>query len=265
MEIIGYLAALLIGLSLGLTGSGGSILTVPILVYLMRLSPVMATSYSLFVVGTTSLVGGYNFYRQGLVNFKASLIFGLPSLITVYLSRKFLIPAIPEEVFRLNSLVVTKELLLMVLFALLMILASYSMIIKKCCQDWKINQSEKINYWLIVVEAIIVGLISGLVGAGGGFLIIPVLVIFIRLDMKMAVGTSLYIIAANSLFGFVGDIFQYKIDWRFLLIFSALSIAGIFIGSAFADKTDSGKLKRGFGWFVLVMGVYILFKEIFMS
>lgn len=265
MEIIGYIAAMLIGLSLGLTGSGGSILTVPILVYLMQLSPLMATSYSLFVVGTTSLVGGYKFYRQGLVNYKTALIFGLPSLITVYLTRTFLIPALPEVIFRLGNLAVTKELLLMVLFALLMILASYSMITKKCCQDWKINQSGKINYGLIIFEAIVVGLISGMVGAGGGFLIIPVLVIFIRLDMKMAVGTSLFIIAANSLFGFVGDIFLYKIDWIFLLLFSSLSIVGIFIGAAFAEKIDSGKLKRGFGWFVLAMGVYILFKEIIIA
>jgi uncharacterized protein len=264
MEILGYIAALLIGLSLGLTGSGGSILTVPILVYLLRLSPVMATSYSLFVVGTTSLVGGFKFYRQGLVNFKTVLLFGLPSLVTVYLTRSYLIPAIPEQILRLGSLLVTKELLLMVLFALLMILAAYSMITKKCCSNWKINQSGKVNYGLILTEAVAVGLISGMVGAGGGFLIIPALVIFIRLDMKMAVGTSLFIIAANSLFGFVGDIFHYQIDWAFLLIFSFLSIGGIFIGSAFAHKIDSDKLKRGFGWFVLAMGIFILLKELFL-
>ncbi|WP_026461298.1 sulfite exporter TauE/SafE family protein [Adhaeribacter aquaticus] len=264
MEILGYLAALLIGLSLGLTGSGGSILTVPILVYLMGFSPVMATSYSLFVVGTTSLVGGAKFYRQGLVNFKTVLLFGLPSLIAVYLTRSYLIPAIPAQIFTVGQLIVTKELLLMVLFALLMILASYSMITKKCCQDWKIIQRENINYGLITLEAIIVGLISGMVGAGGGFLIIPVLVIFLRLDMKMAVGTSLFIIAANSLIGFVGDVFHYQMDWEFLLLFSGLSIIGIFIGSAFADKVDSEKLKRGFGWFVLAMGIYILIKELFL-
>ena len=264
MEILGFVAALFIGLSLGLTGSGGSILTVPILVYLMRLNPVMATSYSLFVVGATSLVGGYKSYRLGLVNFKTVLLFGLPSLVSVYLTRRFLIPAIPDQVFTLGSLVVTRDLLLMVVFALLMILASYSMITKKCCQDWKINQGAAIPYPLILTEAVVVGLISGMVGAGGGFLIIPALVIFLRLDMKMAVGTSLLIIAANSLFGFVGDIFHYQIDWNFLLIFSALSIAGIFIGSAFASKIDSEKLKRGFGWFVLAMGVYILVKELFL-
>lgn len=262
MEILGFISALLIGLSLRLTGSGGSILTVPILVYLIGLNPVLATSYSLFVVGLTSLVGGYKFYRQGLVNFRTALIFGLPSLITVFLTRRFLIPALPEIIFRVGELAVTKDLLLMILFGILMILASYSMITKKCCQDWKINQGNKINYWLVVVEAITVGLISGLVGAGGGFLIIPVLVIFIRLDMKMAVGTSLFIIAVNSLFGFVGDMLNYQVNWVFLLIFSGLSVVGIFIGSAFADKIDNQRLKRGFGWFVLAMGVFILLNEI---
>jgi uncharacterized membrane protein YfcA len=262
METLGFLSALLIGLTLGLTGSGGSILTVPILVFLIGLNPVLATSYSLFVVGLTSLVGGFKFYRQGLVNFRTALIFGIPSLIAVFLTRHFLIPALPEVIFQVGELVVTKNLLLMVLFGILMILASYSMITKKCCQDWKINQGDKINYGLVVGEATIVGLISGLVGAGGGFLIIPVLVLFIRLDMKMAVGTSLFIIAVNSLFGFVGDLFHYQIDWIFLLIFSALSIVGIFIGSAFADKINSQRLKRGFGWFVLAMGVFILLNEI---
>ena len=153
MEIPGFIAALLIGLSLGLTGSGGSILTVPILVYLLRLSPVMATSYSLFVVGTTSLAGGFKFYRQGLVNFNTVLLLGLPSLVTVYLTRNYLIPAIPEQVLRLGSLVLTRDLLLLVLFALLMILASYSMINRKCCSNWKINQAGKSNYGLILADS----------------------------------------------------------------------------------------------------------------
>jgi uncharacterized membrane protein YfcA len=261
MEILGFVSALLIGLSLGLTGSGGSVLTVPILVYLIGLTPLLATSYSLFVVGLTSLVGGFKFYRQGLVHFRTAALFGLPSLITVYLTRRYLIPALPEVIFQVAGLGVTKDLLLIILFGILMILASYSMIIKKCCQHWKINQGGKINFGLVVAQAITVGLFSGMVGAGGGFLIIPVLVIFIRLDMKMAVGTSLLIIAANSLFGFVGDIFLYQINWMFLLGFSALSVAGIFVGTAFADKIDNQKLKRGFGWFVLAMGIYILLHE----
>lgn len=265
MEIIGYIAALFIGLALGITGSGGSILTVPILVYLMRLSPVLATSYSLFVVGATSLAGGFRFYRQGLVHFRTVLIFGLPSLTTVYFTRRYLIPAIPSPILSISNggLVISREMLLLLLFALLMVFASFSMIRENCCRNWKINRNTSFNYPIMILVAIIVGLVSGLVGAGGGFLIIPALVIILGLDIKRAVGTSLLIIAANSLFGFIGDMFHYHPNWSFLLVFSSLSMVGIAIGAAFAHKIDSRKLKQSFGWFVLIMGLCMLIKEIF--
>ncbi|GAB2536899.1 sulfite exporter TauE/SafE family protein [Rufibacter soli] len=264
MEILGYVAALVIGLSLGLTGSGGSILTVPILVYLMHLSPVIATAYSLFVVGSTSLVGSVKFYRKGLVSFRTALIFGVPSLTTVFLTRTFIVPAIPEYILTIAGFDITKDLLLMVLFALLMVMASFSMIKKRRLKPNLENGQQNTPYAAVVGQGILVGLVSGLVGAGGGFLIIPALVLLTGLDMKLAVGTSLFIIAANSLIGFLGDLFHYDIDWVFLLSFSALSIAGIFIGTAMASKIQGEKLKKGFGWFVLAMGVYILIREIFL-
>ncbi|NDK55644.1 sulfite exporter TauE/SafE family protein [Pontibacter fetidus] len=267
MEIFGYIAAILIGLSLGLTGSGGSILTVPILVYLMRLSPVMSTSYSLFIVGTTSLVGSFKFYRKQLVSFKTALIFGAPSLTTVFLTRTFLVPAIPAHILNIGGFEITKDILLMVLFAILMVMASFSMIrkpkLKTQLQDDDAEQD--IQYFAVMAQGTLVGLVSGLVGAGGGFLIIPALVLFTGLDMKLAVGTSLFIIAANSLIGFMGDVFQYNIDWVFLLTFSALSVAGIYIGTALSSRIDGNKLKKGFGWFILAMGLYILSREIFLS
>ncbi len=264
MEILGYISAVLIGLSLGLTGSGGSILTVPILVYLIGLNPVMATSYSLFVVGATSSVGGIRFYRQGLVHLKSLLTFGLPSLLTIYLTRLYLVPALPDQLLQVGNHVVTKGVFVMVLFALLMILAAYRMIRHKenICQDS--YGEERGQYPKILTQAVLVGLVSGLVGAGGGFLIIPALVLLLRLDMKTAVGTSLVLIAGNSLVGFLGDMFHYAIDWVFLLTFSALSVVGIYLGSAFAHKVNSRSLKKGFGWFVLAMGVLILGKEIFL-
>ncbi|MFD2247380.1 sulfite exporter TauE/SafE family protein [Pontibacter ruber] len=266
MEILGYIAALLIGLSLGLTGSGGSILTVPILVYLMRLSPVMSTSYSLFIVGTTSLVGSFKFYRKQLVSFKTALIFGAPSLTTVFLTRTFLVPAIPAHILNIGGFEITKDILLMVLFAILMVMASFSMIRKpKIKSEIEDDTEQGIQYVAVMVQGTLVGLVSGLVGAGGGFLIIPALVLFTGLDMKLAVGTSLFIIATNSLIGFVGDIFQYNIDWIFLVTFSALSVAGIYIGTALSSKIDGNKLKKGFGWFILAMGLYILSREIFLS
>lgn len=265
MEILGYIAALFIGISLGLTGSGGSILTVPILVYLIGLSPVMATSYSLFVVGGTSLVGSYKYYRKDFVSFRAALVFGVPSLLTVLLTRSFIIPAIPEEIFTIAGFTVTKDTLLMLLFAVLMVAASYSMIRRgKPEAEADAAGGHRIHYLPVLAQGTVVGLVSGLVGAGGGFLIIPALVLFTDLNMKLAVGTSLFIIAANSLLGFAGDIFQYDIDWAFLLTFSALSVAGIFIGTALTSRINGEKLKTGFGWFILAMGLYIILREIFL-
>ncbi|TNE72418.1 sulfite exporter TauE/SafE family protein [bacterium] len=261
MDIVGYLASILIGVSLGLIGGGGSILTVPVLVYLFSVNPVMATAYSLFIVGLTSAVGSVNYFQRGLVNVKTAIIFGIPSIIAVYLTRHFIIPAIPSEVFTIGDFVVTKSILLMVLFAALMIAASYSMIKKDTKGQEEEGGEQKFNYPLILIEGAVVGMLTGLVGAGGGFLIIPALVVLSKLPMKEAVGTSLAIIAAKSLLGFTGDLGKTEIDWTFLVIVSAFAIAGIFVGSALSKKVDGKKLKPAFGWFVLVMGIYIILKE----
>jgi uncharacterized protein len=263
MDIIGYFAAVLIGVSLGLIGGGGSILTVPVLVYLLGVSPVMATAYSLFIVGSTSLVGAYSKFRAGTVSMKAAIIFGIPSIAAVFLTRKFLVPAIPEVIFTVENFPVTKSLLLMLLFAVMMVFASVSMIRNKKSEEKIDNGKLKFNYPVILIEGIVVGFLTGLVGAGGGFLIIPALVLLSRLPMKMAVGTSLLIIAAKSLIGFLGDMANYEMDWSILMIVTALSVAGIFIGNFFCNKIDGAKLKTSFGWFVLVMGIYIIIKEIF--
>ena len=258
--ILGYIAASLIGISLGLIGGGGSILTVPVLVYLIGVDPITATAYSLFIVGASSLIGTGTYFKKGLVNLKTAIIFGVPSIISVYATRKFIVPAIPDELFSIGSFVFTKNIGVMVLFAILMIAASVSMIRgRKDVQD----QGEQVfNYPLIIVEGLVVGLLTGLVGAGGGFLIIPALVVLSKLPMKQAVGTSLLIIASKSLIGFLGDVSNMTIDWTFLLIFTSISITGIFIGSALSNKIPGQKLKPAFGWFVLVMGVYILGRSI---
>jgi uncharacterized protein len=282
MEILGYIGALMIGLSLGLIGGGGSILTVPVLVYLIGLSPVISTAYSLFIVGLTSLVGSYKFYKRGLVSLKTAIAFGLPSIVAVYTTRRYLVPAIPENLFNIGELVVTKNLMVMLLFAALMIFASVSMIRKgkpnepmddNADKEVDVEQvnpharhpQPKFNYGGILAEGLVVGILTGLVGAGGGFLIIPALVLFSKLDMKMAVGTSLLIIAAKSLLGFIDDIYNYEINWLFLAIFSVISIAGIFVGSFLSTRIHAEKLKTSFGWFVLVMGIYIFTKEIFFA
>lgn len=206
MAVLGYAASVLMGLSLGLIGGGGSILTVPILVYLFGVDPVLATAYSLFVVGLTSLVGSYSHFRAGNVQLRTAIVFGIPSIIAVYAVRKFIVPIIPDPVFHIRSMELSKGTLLMVLFALLMLMASISMIrpTKQKAGESKATP----NYLIIFLEGLLVGGLTGLVGAGGGFLIIPALVLLAGLPMKQAVGTSLLIIALKSLIGFTGDLGQ---------------------------------------------------------
>lgn len=265
MEYIGYFSSILIGVALGLIGGGGSILTVPVLVYLFAIEPVLATAYSLFIVGLTSAVGTVGYFKKGLVNIKTAVVFGIPSIIAVFFTRAIIVPAIPKEIFSVGDFMVTKNLLMMLFFAVIMIAASYSMIKK----DKKIiseePQQQKFNYPFIIIEGAIVGIITGLVGAGGGFLIIPALVILSKLPMKEAVGTSLVIIAAKSLIGFFGEGGENVINWLFLFIISAFAIVGIFIGTALSKKIDGNKLKPAFGWFVLIMGMYIITKELFLK
>lgn len=265
MEIIGYVASLAIGISLGLIGGGGSILTVPVLVYLLGVEPVAATAYSLFIVGFTSLVGSVPKYKSGDINIKTAVVFGIPSILAVYATRAFIVPAIPNQLFVVGSFVLTKSLLMMLIFAVLMIFASVSMIRDKGKVDELTEGKQHFNYPLILVEGLVVGTLTGLVGAGGGFLIIPALVILSKLPMKQAVGTSLLIIAAKSLIGFTGDLGKTQMDWQLLIVVTSLAIGGIFLGSKLSKRIHANSLKKGFGWFVLVMGIYIIFKELFLS
>ena len=266
MIVLGYILAVLVGVSLGLIGSGGSILTVPILVYIMDVDPVLATAYSLFIVGATALVGGIQNARLGTVDFKTVLIFGIPSIVAVYLTRAFIVPFIPAEVFTVADFTVTKPILLMLLFAVVMVAASVSMINPSKKNNEEDSEKElSYNYPMILLEGSVVGVLTGLVGAGGGFLIIPALVLLAKMPMKQAVGTSLFIIAAKSLIGFTGDLGgEMVIDWTLLGIFTAASVVGIVLGILLSKKIPGAKLKTGFGWFVLVMGIYIIVKELFM-
>ncbi len=261
-QILGYLGALIIGVVLGLIGGGGSVLTVPIMVYLLSINPVVATAYSLFVVGVSSLLGALQNIRKGLVDFKTAIVFAIPAFITVYLTRRFLIPAIPEYLFEIANFTVTRDIGIMIFFAIIMLLASYSMISGKHNNGTVKKTATKYNYPMIVLEGVVVGVITGIVGAGGGFLIIPALVILAKLPMKKAVATSLLIIAIKSLIGFIGDVETMEIDWLFLLSFTAFSLLGILIGVWLNKYIEGVKLKKSFGWLVLVMGIYILIEEI---
>ncbi len=260
MEIIGFILSILIGISLGLIGSGGSILTIPILVYVFYVSPSDATTYSLFVVGTSALVGSFNGAKNKLLDYKTALYFGLPSVISVFLMRKFLVPLLPNDLITISSFTLTTDLLIMLVFSVLMILASFSMIRKRKTLD---IDNQEIHHNSLIIKGILIGALTGFVGVGGGFLIIPALLFTAKLPMKKAVATSLIIIVFNSLIGFLGSISNTSINWEFLLLFTGFSIIGIFIGQYLSKKIPNEKLKPIFGWFVLFTGIYIILKELF--
>ncbi len=265
MEIIGYIAAVLIGISLGMIGSGGSILTVPVLVYLMNIHPTLATTSSLFIVGMTSLVGGLRAYSKDMVDFKAITEFGLPSIVAIFITRHYILPALPDTLFSVSQQKISKDIFLMIVFAILMLAASASMIFSSRAEkeiNSRVPKNNSQRSLILLLLGLLIGIVTGLLGAGGGFLIIPSLVLFLKLPMKKAVGTSLFIIAINALLGFLFSLKQFEYDWRTLLIFTALAITGIFIGIKLAEKIPAGSLKRGFGWFLLFMGIWIIVKEL---
>jgi uncharacterized membrane protein YfcA len=259
MEYLGYFASIIIGISLGLIGGGGSILTIPILVYLFKVNPEQATSYSLFIVGLTAMFGSYSHYKMGNLKLKSALYFAIPSVISILIIREVIFPQIASTLFSIASYSVSKDFLIMIIFSILMITAAISMIRK--------NQPEikgaETNYIQLSFIGFIVGIITGFLGAGGGFLIIPALLFFAKLPMKQAVGTSLLIISINSSIGFAGDLYiGTPINYPFLLGVSAMALLGMLLGSQLSKKIDGTKLKPIFGWFVLVMGFYIITKEI---
>lgn len=259
MEILGYIASVCIGLILGLLGGGGSILSIPILVYLFHVDAILASAYSLFIVGVTSFVGAIPKYKEHLVNVRTGLAFGIPSIISIFSTRRWIVPAIPEVIWQTESFIFTKRILVLGIFALLMILASFSMIRgrKELTSD-----DQGFRTFLVVVEGIIIGFLTGLVGAGGGFLIIPALVFLTGLPFKTAVGTSLFIIAINSLMGFLGDVLNYTMDWPFLFSITLLAVTGILVGNRLQKKISAIKLRKAFGWLILLMGSWILLREV---
>lgn len=262
IEIFGYLGALLVGLVLGLMGSGGSLIAIPIFTYLFHISPITTTAYSLFVVGTSSTIGALRNWEKGLVDFKIAIVFAIPAFIAVYVVRKYILPIIPMEIVTIYDVAVTKDMAIMVFLALIMLLCSLSMIrTKKSLLDHK--RLNRYNYPLIVLQGILIGLFTGVVGIGGGFLIIPTLVLLVKLPMKKAVATSLFIIALKSLIGFLGHLGNLEINWDFLLRFTAISTLGIFLGIYFSSFIKGEKLKTYFGWLLLILSIGIFYKEVF--
>ena len=266
VEAFGYLSALLIGISLGLVGGGGSILAVPVLAYLFAINEKMATAYSLFIVGASSLVGGLKQHLKGYVDWKTAIVFGIPAIVGVALVRYYVVPALPDVFFKINDFEFTRRMGMFGLFALLMIPAAFSMLKKPKEKQQNSDEVVNYNYLLILIEGLFVGGITGMIGAGGGFLIIPALVILANMNMKVAIGTSLVIIAFKSLLGFfLGDALTMDIDWKFLAVFTGISLVGIFIGSYLSNFIDGDKLKKGFGYFIFVMAIFIFYMEFFIK
>lgn len=264
MEIIGYVAAVLIGLSLGLTGGGGSILTVPVLVYLFGIEPVLATGYSLFIVGATSFAGGIRAYMYKQVDFRAVSLFGIPSIFSIFIARHFILPVIPDTITLFNY-TVSKGSFLMIVFALLMLVAAFFMMKPRNEEEKESADDQQYKSIALFIPGLLVGLLTGLLGAGGGFMIIPALVLILQLPMKKAIGTSLHIIAINSMFGFLFSLKQYTFNWKMLMIVTLLAIVGVIAGTWFAKRIENKMLRRVFGWFVLAMGIYIVIKELLIS
>ncbi len=259
LEILGFAGAVLVGLILGLVGGGGAMLTLPILVYLLGINPIVATGYSLFIVGITSFVGTLRNIKEKKINFKVGLLFTLPTLLVLYGTRSWLLPTIPNTILSLGHFELSKATAIMILFAVVMLLAASFMIsgnknIEEPSQETKVLK--------LIFAGIGVGLLSGLVGAGGGFIIIPALILFAKMPMKNAVATSIFIISLNSLLGFIGENGDYTIDWYFLFIFSTLSIIGIFLGIYLSRFVTGTQLKKGFGFFILAMATVIILMEI---
>lgn len=262
IEVLGYIGALTVGMTLGLIGGGGSIIAIPVLTYLFHVSPITTTAYSLFVVGTSSSIGTLNNWKKGLIEYKVAAVFAIPAFLAVYIVRKYIMPMIPLELTAINDFVITRDMAIMVFFAVIMIFSATSMIKKKKIIKADHNPIQH-NYVLIIFAGIIIGLLTGVIGVGGGFLIIPALVLLLKIQMKKAVATTLFIIAIKSLVGFLGDLGNTEINWGFLLVFTTISTIGIFFGIYLSSYIKGVNLKKSFGWMILCVAFFILYKEIF--
>jgi len=263
-QIIGYIAALIIGLVMGLLGGGGSILAVPVLAYLFHYDEKTATGYSLFIVGLSALVGGIRNSQNNTVVWPIALVFGVPSILGVWIVRNYVVPALPDVIFMVDTFEFTRRMAMFGLFAVMMLLSAYSMLFTE--PKPATTEKAKLNLTFIFFEGLLVGALTGFVGAGGGFIIVPALIILAHLDVKKAIGTSLIIIAMKSLIGFfLGDAMSQIIDWSFLMRFTGLSLLGIFLGVYLSNFIDGNKLKKAFGYFVVVMSIFIIVMEFFIK
>lgn len=262
MEIVGCITLIMVGVVLGLTGGGGSVLSVPILVYLFSMDVVLASAYSFFIVGTTSVVGAILKQKERLIDVETSLLFGFPSLLATFVTRIWVVPNIPEIILSTTSIQLAKREFFLVLISILMILSGVMVL-----TQFRMHQSKQIKNSVryIIMTGLGVGFLSGLTGIGGGFLILPALLLLKNMSFKTATGTALVIVSVNSIFGFLGDAFNYSINWMFLFAVTGLAVGGIIIGTLSNKIIPASVLQKTFGWITLLAGCYIILGEIFVS
>lgn len=255
-----WICALLIGLSLGLLGSGGSILTIPVLVYVAHTNPALAINYSLFIVGLTAAVGTIRFAITRELQIKETLFFASASVSTVFIVRGFLVPLLPAEIIIANY-TIQVESLLMLLLVVVMLFSAKAMIaeVKFIQQDTQQSKAK------VIANGTAVGAITGVTGAGGGFLIVPSLIINLRFSFLQATASSLFIVFLNSAIGFLTGYKNFKTyDWSFLILFALVSITGLFIGTFIKNKFNLILLRKFFGYFIIAVAIYIILKEIWL-
>ena len=255
---VGYCLAVFIGFCLGLIGGGGSILVIPVLVIFFGIDPVPATTYSLCIVGLTALAGAVGQVRNSNVDYSKLLQFGITSVLSLFIVRRWIMPLIPETIFRSDSFLLSRAVLVMVCFSLLMLIAGIKMI-----KPGKLPQAAGQNNPVrLALQGIITGAITGFIGIGGGFIIVPSLVLFAGLSMKKAIGTSLFIITVNCLVGLLTNISEVgNMDYNFLTLFCALTITGIIFGTWLTKYIPDKNLKPAFGWIIIGMSTIVFLRS----
>ncbi len=264
LHILGYLGALLTGFVLGLLGGGGALLSIPVLVYMFKIEASVATGYSLLLVGIAALSGAVQNVRKKWVDYDAALYYGIPSVITVYTVRRYVMPNLPKTILQIGTYTLDKNHLILFILSAVMFIAAYKMITSNSTQASEVQPKQRSHYLQLILYAVLIGAFLGLVGTGGGFLMVPALIYFANVPTKKAIGTSLVLVTVNSFIGFLGDIGSHNaFDWQFLLTFSAFSVTGVFIGHYVAAFIHNDKLKSYFGWFILAVAIFIIVKEVF--
>lgn len=264
IEIIGYFLSVIIGLSVGLLGGGGAILAVPMLVYFFNVDAEIATGYSLVIVAISSVLSIWQ--KRGIdgnFSLKIFLQFGLPSILMIYFTKAIFVPQIPNLLIFSPKIILTKNMFLMMVFSVILLLSSISMLGKSKENELNATPTKEHSIFNIMLSGAFVGFLTGIIGVGGAFVIVPALIFFFSMETKEAIKNSLAIVIANSIVGFYGfSRASYHIDWMLLVNISAVSLVGVVIGSRLNKRMSGNNLKNIFGWMNLILSLILILKEI---